>query len=466
MNRAPGPTRLALCAALLMAAALPGCFLLRLFHSEPKKVVTKRTMKSADAWRALVRARARLYDDRSPDYNGAVALVDDVIARCDESRYVWEGYAVKAVAARRRAEQEQTPAADEAAEQAREQVDLFLLAELGCVDPSRQEELRVLLKNWAQQGLLMPGADSLTLPSPDDLSEADVSRLGSVLLAYAKHAAPVKRRQEPAKRLEMWSGLVRGWYQQAKEPQPDVLTALDAAFRGAQNAIQQHKTGQELARDVAKAGLDDLLWRTLRDAQRKGAKPGPLLGFELTALKRLLVIYVEGAAATGQSPQARAYLAELQARILSRYAASPEHAKPIHSVFATLAQMLDENADDTEAFAAVRRLVHQYVARFNSRDPKGLRALLLAGSPLAKRIGERGLLAVSGRQVNALYLAGALTVQLQDSRRAGEPPLTASATCDLLATSPAGWSTLNKGAQFLLIHSRGRWYIQDIKGHP
>ncbi len=189
-----------------------------------------------------------------------------------------------------------------------------------------------------------------------------------------------------------------------------------------------------------------------------------------TALKMLLPLYVESAAASGRHEEVIGLLGSWRAAIAARYAAlkEPDAAgrEAIEAEFDLLAQMLDQQMASRKPEARVQELVQQYTELFNARNSIGMAALFEPGSDPAKRMAEHGVAGLVGEPVEGLYLGSAVRVTIVPAAD-GDKDFVAQATCDLVVLSPAGRARVVRGVRFALAKAEaGDWRIRGIAGHP
>jgi len=211
-------------------------------------------------------------------------------------------------------------------------------------------------------------------------------------------------------------------------------------------------------------------WRAAREGIQTilTSGPGPLGDEALTALKMLLPVYVESAVLSRSREEAGKALRAWKAELDNRYArAAPsyrEAADSIDAEFELLEEMTEQYTAARKPEAALRSLVHRYLRLFNSRNTQQLSALLAPASPLLPQVREGRLPGKTGEAAGQLFLASAIRVELGE---AAEEPPSAAVTCDLLATSAAGWAELVRDVRFHARRSRaGCWGIETIEGHP
>ncbi len=225
---------------------------------------------------------------------------------------------------------------------------------------------------------------------------------------------------------------------------------------------------------AARVGREGI--QTIMTSQR-----GPLDDAALTALKMLLPVYVESAVASSGRSEVRAQLAKWQAELRARLEAS-EHpdrtaVESIDAEFGLLAEMVEQYVTSRGPASRIRKIVRRYVYLFNASNSESLAALFVPGARLERGAAERGRREVFLAPVDKLYLGSAVKVTISGDREADKATATALtelpggtaavATCDLLATSHAGWARLVVGVQFKFVRDAdGGWLIQDITRHP
>lgn len=218
-------------------------------------------------------------------------------------------------------------------------------------------------------------------------------------------------------------------------------------------ALQAQGNHKEAAA-AARAGVDALL----------AAQAGPLSEGALTALKRLAVSYAENAAAARDGDPVTTLCAWREA-LRGRYsAAEPDDQaglRAVEDIFSTLQELAEESAASRPAESRIRRAVQGYIAAFNRGEIEGILRLVAGDTIFAVQLRRRFAAPETPEAVRALYLLGAVQADL------GDDGSTATASCDLLATTAAGWARRVPGVRFFLNRrATGEWQILDVAGHP
>ena len=207
---------------------------------------------------------------------------------------------------------------------------------------------------------------------------------------------------------------------------------------------------------AARKGIENLL------AGHKAA-PGDAA---MTALRRLLPVYVENVVAEKGRSEPLGRLRAWKQALLDLHASSktpePEAIASINEHFTLLEQMAEQYISARQPESEVRRIVHRYIYFFNARDKNGLLGLLAKGSAAAKRVAEKGVRALASETVDKMYFASAVTVTVP-----GKSANAATASCEILVLSPGGWARVISGVRFAVTQGPGeRWRIQNVDGHP
>jgi hypothetical protein len=181
----------------------------------------------------------------------------------------------------------------------------------------------------------------------------------------------------------------------------------------------------------------------------------------LSALKMLLVAYLETAVPTsggGKSlEELRGWKTELRHRYEGGEDPDPEGAKAIDSLFEPLEAMARQYTASQERELKVQRMIRRFILAFNREDTKTILTMIRPKSALAKSVRASGMAALTSKP-RTLDLITAISVRIDDKDKNS---ITATATCDLLSTSPTGWITeINKLGFRLVQAAKDNWLIE------
>ena len=186
---------------------------------------------------------------------------------------------------------------------------------------------------------------------------------------------------------------------------------------------------------------------------------GALRHDALTALKMLLPVYVECAIAGPAREQGlkalRLWKDELHHRLGKARAPDPAAAEAINAEFELLEQMAEQYLGARKPESQVQGVVQQYIDHFNTKNTPGLAKLFARG------LAQAGAWTLPA---DHLYLGSAVKVEISDDNG---PAKQATAVCDLLATSAAGWARVIPSVRFRFTKdASGQWLILEIVSPP
>lgn len=218
-------------------------------------------------------------------------------------------------------------------------------------------------------------------------------------------------------------------------------------------ALQRQGKYREAAA-AAQAGIEALL----------RGDPGPLSPGGLSALKRLAVTYVQNAAAARDGnlvPTLCSWRELLSARCDAGEPDGLATLREIDETFNTLRDLAEESMASRPIESRIRRVVQSYLTAFNRNETEDIMRVIVAGTPFAAALRRKLAAPETPETVRALYLLGPLQITVREGRAS------ATASCDLLVTTAAGWARRAPDVRFVLSQQpSGEWLVLNVAGHP
>ena len=210
-------------------------------------------------------------------------------------------------------------------------------------------------------------------------------------------------------------------------------------------------TGLAAARKAAGEGVRHVL---TTEQERPSAEA-------LSALKMLLVAYLEAAVPTLGGGEPLKELGRWKTELRHRYEGGEgpdmEGAKAIDDLFEPLEAMARQYTASQARELTIQRTIRRFILAFNREDTKAIITMVQPKSKLAGDIRGRGMAALRKKPCT-LDLTTAVKVSIDDRDKNN---VTATATCDLLSTSPTGWTAEIHDLAFKLVGgAEGVWQIE------
>jgi hypothetical protein len=200
---------------------------------------------------------------------------------------------------------------------------------------------------------------------------------------------------------------------------------------------------------------------------------GPLSRSLMTALRRLLVTYVDCASAAQRTRQLADDLDTWHSELWRRFSKNAPIGPPVpgegpavvNELFVPLEAMAQQAASSRELETKVQEVLVAYVRAFNRKSRSALLRVLEPDSAPAKQVRKDGPPALTSKPVESIDLSS--SVRIETAEKSESSVEAATATCNLLAVSPQGWAREVKNVTFSLAQQPdGSWRIRDIRNHP